>query len=156
MAIKALQFKTISMLQGGADAFIEGSISTLLNPADGYGWMLKRAEMTFDTALSAVSADFDIRWSISRLSKAATPDYASDDVILADGVAGSLTTSGQIVLPQRYEYDFPDGVLVVGDTLYAQLDSDATGLTIQAYLRVWFEQVKLSELEIWRTLAAQS
>ena len=152
MAVKALQFKTISMLQGGADAFVQGQLSTLINPSDGVGWMVKKIEMAFSTALAAVSADFNVKYALSRLTKAAMPDYSADDVILADGFSGSLTTSGQIVLPQLISYDVPDGVLVVGDTLYAQLDSDATALTIQAYMRIWYEEVRVTELEILRMI----
>lgn len=156
MATKALQFKTIELVQGMADAFVEGNVATLIDPSRGIGWAIRFIEVAFATALSGVSADADIFWSLSRQSKGSTTDYGDDDVILADGVAVSLTTSGQMLIPQLHRYEVPDGVLVVQDVLYAQLDSTASGLASTAYVRVWYEEVKLGELEILRVLAEQT
>lgn len=156
MAQKPMEFRTINLLQGGADAFVEGSILTGIDPSEGLAWLLHRVEMLFETTQSIISADADLSYSLSRTSQAAIPSYDDDSVIMADGFSNALTTSGEIVLPRLRIWEPPEGVLVVGDTLYAQLDSTGTGMTMQAYMRVYFEEVKVSELEILRILANQA
>lgn len=156
MAIQQLQFKTINLLQGGADAFVEGSAATGIDPSTGRAWLVRRVETLLVTTQAIISADAQLQYSLTRQSHAASADYGDDDVIFADGFANALTTSGEILLPRLRIWEPPGDVLVVGDTIYAQLDSDATGITMQAYMRIWYEEVKVTELEILRILAEQA
>jgi len=152
--IQVARFRNITLTQGGADAFKEAEEITGLDPSSGQGWLLKRLEVLFPNAagLQGLSADSAIEWSLTRDTKAAMSNLADSDVIYQAGIFNALTTSGEIMVPGLFTYDFPDGVLVVEPSIYAQLDSAATGLTMSAYMRLYYETVKLSEVDILRML----
>lgn len=154
MATIIARYRNITLTQGGADAFVQAQEITGIDPTSGRAWMLRRAELVFpqDNTLQNVSADFSIHWSITRDSKTASPGLDDPDCLMLDGVYGSLTTSGQIVLPARHVYEFTEGVLVVEPEIYFQLDSAATGLTLTPDLRLYYDEVKLTEVEILRML----
>jgi len=152
--ISVARFRNILLTQGSADAFKEATEMTGLDPASGQAWLLKRLEVSFAGAvgLQAISADSEIGWSLSRDSKAAMSNLLDSDIIHQNGIFASLTTSGQVLVPGLYEYEFPDGVLVVEPEIFAQLDSTSTGLTLTAHMRLYYETVKLSEVDILRML----
>lgn len=151
------QFRNITLTQGGADAFVQTSEPTGINPSLGMGWLLKHALVHFSNAvtLEAISADSSVCWSLTRDSETAIMSLDDDDCIYADGFAVPFTTSGEVYVPRLFRYDFPDGVVVVDPYLYAQIDSTGTGLTLIAQMRLYYEEVKLSEIEILRMLSQQ-
>jgi len=140
------------MVQGGADAFVQGSVDTGIIPEQGLGLQVLSMELVMPTAMQGVSADFQIQWSLTRDTKTAPAAYSDPDTILYDGMNGSLTTSGQILIPQRHAYPLIDGIFLVEPTIYGQLDSDATGLTITAQWRIYYQEVSMSEIDILRVL----
>jgi len=154
MGTNVARFRNITLTQSGADAFKETTETTGIDPSSGQAWLLKRVEVLFAGAagLQGISADCNIEWSLSRDTKAAMSTLADSDVIHQASIFNALTTSGEILIPGLYGYDFPDGVLVVEPTIYAQLDSASTGLTLTAYMRIYYETVKLSEVDILRML----
>lgn len=155
MANQNLQYRDIVVTQGGADAFIQATEYTGIDPSVGNCWELVKCEFLFapSVLLESVSADFNIQWSLSRESLAASAGLDNADVLYADGFVGSLTTSGQIALRRLYEWTPPAGMVIVAPTVFAQLDSTATGLTLAGTLRVYFRYTKLSELSILQMLS---
>mgnify|MGYP003376834333 CR=1 FL=1 len=149
-------YETVSLLQGGADAFVQGTISTGIVPADGLVWQLRLIEMSFfQSNLSALSADAYVHWSISRDTKAAICDLDDADSIFIDGFHTSLTTSGQIFIPSMYQNRPIEGTIVVEPIIYVQLDSNAIGSALDATMRVHYDLVKLTEIEILRLINNQ-
>lgn len=148
------RFRNIAVTQGSADAFVQGTETTGISPSMGIAWVLTRLEVFFpqSNALQNVSADFSVHWSLTRDSKTAVSDFSDADCMAAGGFYGSLTTSGQIILPAYYQYEFGSGLLVVEPEVYFQLDSAATGLTLSPGVRLHYEEVKVSEVEILRML----
>jgi hypothetical protein len=150
------QYKSVVLTQGGADAFVQGSITTDIIPADGEGWLLSRIEIQFDpTALAALSADASIIWSGSRDSQTAVRGYNDADAFYVGGRVFSLTTSGTYQQPLVEVFDPPVGTIFVEPTMYFQLDSTATGGIVIATFRVHYTMVKLTEIEILRILQSQ-
>ncbi len=148
------RFRNIKVTQGGADAFAQTSESTGIDPSGGKGWMLKRVEVQFPIAgnMQGLSADAALHWALTRDSKAALSDLDDSDTIFAGGFSASLTTSGQIMVPNVYVHEFEDGIMVVEPTIYCHLDGTATGLTLTANFRLYYEEVKLAEVDILRML----
>lgn len=146
------RYLTITCTQGSADAFVQGSVDTGIIPEQGLGLRVISIEFAIATAMAAVSADFEIVWSLTRDTKIAPASYNDDDCILFDGISGSLTTSGQIVLPYRRQYSPVEGVFLVEPTIYGSLDSTATGLTMTGYWRIYYEEVAMTEVDILRVL----
>lgn len=146
------RYLTISVTQGSGDAFVQGSVSTGIIPEEGRGLQVVGMEVAFNPGLEAVSADFDVYWSLTRDTKASVAYYSDDDTILYDGFCGSLTTSGQIYIPLRHQYPPQDGIFIVEPNIYFQLDSAATGLQLTSHVRVYYSEVQLSEVDILRIL----
>lgn len=146
------RYLTIAMTQGSADSFIQGSVNTGINPEDGLGLQVVGAEFIIGSSQAAISADSSIFWSLTRDTKTAVAAYNDDESIFFDGVSCSLTTSGQILLPARHSYPPQDGIFIVEPTIYGQLSSTSTGLTMVAYWRVYYQEVSLTEIDILRIL----
>lgn len=155
MANPALaRYRNIQAVQSGADAFVQATEVTGIDPSRGVGWLLKRLELNFPLAsgLAGLSADSTIEWSMTRDSKAAAASLDDSDCVMADGLINALTTSGEIIVPKMFMYHFPDGVVVVEPEIYVQLDSNGTGLTLTGNFRLYYEEVKLSEVDMLRML----
>ena len=148
--------RNVTVTQGAADAFVQVSDATSISPSAKVAWLIKRIQVMFDldVLLENVSADFAIAWAVARATDTTVPSLDDNDTLHADGISGSLTTSGQILIPKLYDWEAPsEGLLMVSPTLYFTLDSTATGLTLSADFRIWYEEVTLSELEILRLIS---
>jgi hypothetical protein len=148
------KYLSILATQGGADAFVQQAITTNLIPSDGYAYKIIGVDLCFTDAsgLQAISADSSLVMSLTRDTKTAVAEYSDPDTIWRDGTAFSLTTSGQLAIPQRHDWAPPFNAYIVEPTIYFQLDSAATGCTSTIAGRLYYEEVKLSEVEILRLL----
>lgn len=149
----AVQYRNISLVQGAADAFVQAVEYTGIDAAQGFGWLLKRVELEFPLAVAIADLqDCEIAWSVGNESRATVGDLSDGNTLHAGGFASAMTTSGQSEFDKLWVYDFVDGMLVVSPVIYAQLDSSGTSLALTANMRVYFESVKLTEIEILRML----
>lgn len=156
MAFEVDRFKSIHLTQGGVDAFVEGSISTGIVPEDGLALLILGVEVKlYAGSISALAADGSLVWSLARDTKTAVGSYDDDEIIMTDGIAYSLTTSGAVLSRVSFDWQPPAGLLVVEPNIYVQFDSTATGVANDILMRVHYQQVKVSELEILRLLNNQ-
>lgn len=152
MAANILRYLEINLAQAGADTFKEGSVETEIIPENGLAYQVKAIEFCMYSTISGFGGDSDIKWSLSRDTKASISLPYDPDTMLFDGRSSALTTSGQIVMPNRFYYDQLPGLYIVEPTIYAQLASTSTGLTNAGNFKIYYEEVKLSEIEILRIL----
>ena len=143
---------TVSNSDGATSVPVQGSAATDIIPADGVGLQVIAAAIIFETGFAALAADSNVVWSVSRDTKAAMAYYDDPDILLCDGINLALTTSGSSFIPSQFTYDMPEGMIIVEPLVYAQLDSSGTALSNKAHLRLWVEEIKLSEVEILRLL----
>jgi hypothetical protein len=155
MKEQVAQYRNITLTEGGADVFVQATEYTGIDSGAGYGWLIKRIEtmIPLAQAIEAIAADNSIAFSLSNRSLTAVGDLTDSDVIYVDGTAGQLVTTGFGTAQRKFVWDAPDGVIVVSPALYAQLDSTGTGLSLTAHMRIYYEPVKLTELEILRMLS---
>jgi hypothetical protein len=153
MALNIPLYKTVALVQGGADAFVQSTITTEINPSDGLVWKILGVEVGFDPSLMMLlSADSWVMWQITRDTKTATTNYVDQDVVMLDGFSNSLTTSGEVLVPLSHKWE-PIGDLIFAEpTMYLALDSANTGQVLSATMRVYYEMVKATEIEILRML----
>lgn len=152
MATIISRYLQIALTQGGADTFVQGSVDTGILPENGLAYKVNEIEISFSSSFAGLSADAVCRWSVTRDTKTGVAALSDPDVFLEDGFAVSLTTSGQILVPQKYRYPGLSGVYLVEPTVYAQLGSSGTGLTNVATMRLYYETIKVSEIDILRIL----
>jgi hypothetical protein len=151
MAEKIAKYLSASATQGGADAFVETAITTNLVPSDGYAFKLTK--MFWDaTGYEGLGNNMTTEFGLSRDTKAAVARYSDADCMYYNGYIIEEITSGALQRPLSGEVDFPDGIYVVEPTIYLDLDSTGTSATKTLHVRLYYEEVKLSEVEILRLL----
>lgn len=152
MALKLLRWHDIAVTQGSADAFVQGSVATDIVPEDGVIQQVRQIVVAVSTALSGAQADLEIEWSFTRDTKTAISLYSDDDCLLYDGFTGALVTSGYATFSKSFRYNDVSGIYLVEPTLYMQLDSAGTTVSLSAQARVFYEEVRASEVDILRVL----
>lgn len=154
MALNIANWFTIGLVQGSADAFVQNSIATDIVPENGVILRVTQIHFVIESNLSAIAADSQVEWSLTRATKTAVAGLSDNDAFLYDSFSYSLTTSGAVIFKQGFFYQDLVGIYLAEPTIYAQLDSTATAIAITARLRVFYEEQKASEVDILRILNA--
>lgn len=152
MALAIARWLGLTATQGSADAFVEASVATDIVPEDGLILKVNKLEFQITNSLAALAADFHIFWSLTRDTKTAVADLSDGDTIVSDAVVFALTTSGSSVIPTRFEYNYSSGLYLVEPLTYLQLDSSSTGLSLVMDCRIYYEEVRATEVEILRII----
>lgn len=149
-ALNIQRWLDIQCVQGGADAFVQGTVATDIVPEDGL--ILKVTAVWFEivTSMAGLAADAHLFWSLTRDTKTAVATLSDPDCFLADTFVLALTTSGAVAFSQVWRYPDQQGIYLVEPTLYGQLDSSSTSLTLTANFRVFYEEVRANEVDILR------
>lgn len=150
MAFTVSRHFDVTLTQGGADAFVQGTIATGLDPSDGIAFVLVGIEVVFPIPFGGTASN--VQWSVTRDTKTAIAYYDDQDCLYSDGLGTIMQTSGMRLQQLRTEVAFDRGIFIVEPSIYAQLDSNATSAANTAYMRLHYEQQKVSELEILRLL----
>lgn len=157
MASKTQRFLSITATQGAANAFVEASVSTELLPENGFAYKITQMEVVQRVGASRVltdTADSNLVWSLCRDTKTAVANYSDNDCLMCGGTLYNYSGAAFAFLNNQREVIVPSvvGLYVVEPTLYFQLDS--TGITAAQTMdvRLYYEEVKLSEVEILRLL----
>lgn len=151
MATQIARHFDVRLTQGAADAFVEGAITTGIDPKDGIGYKVTRIETIRSLVLSSANGNIT-EWSICRDSKTAVAKL-NDDECLFSAAWGVRNAAGSTFRDDlRAEYSLPDGIVVVEPNIWVQLDSNLTAQAQTVDFRLWYDEVKLSEVEILRLL----
>lgn len=139
----------VTLTQGSNDAFVEAQIDTGILPENGVGFKILRLEILrpYLPGIQACSRE----WSITRDTKTAVANLSDPDCIYVDGNRCILVTSGMNIEQLREEHEL-SSVYIVEPTIYCQLDSALTVQAATMYMRLHYEEVKMSEVEILRIL----
>lgn len=151
MATTILRNFNATLTQGSADAFVEGSISTGLQPADGFAFRILVVEILLAQGLP-INNNPRIEWSICRDSKLAVAGLDDEECMYSDAIENRLLTSGAAQTRCLITHRPEGGLLVVEPTIWIQMDSNNTTLSNSADFRLHYDTVKLTEVEILRLL----
>ena len=150
MAANIQRYFDITLTQGAADAFVEDSIQTNLEPADGLAYVITRMEVLRRQVINGTSGFLE--WSVCRDSKTAVAKYDDDECVYSDGFGVLTTTSGRVLDRLRTEVMLPQPIFVVEPRIWVQFDSNGTSLSNVVDFRFHYETQKLTEVEILRLL----
>ena len=137
----------ISMTQGSADAFVQGSVLTGISGRQAYNVRRFALQLVNAAALSAIAADYEITVAITRRSKTAIPNISDSDVIWMSSFYVAATTSGVVYVPAYTEFTPDYETPIVEETIYAQLDSTATGVAVNAIVRLEVDIDTMSDID---------
>lgn len=156
MTVKIAKYLSFNCTQGGADAFKETAIATELDPANGYAFQIIGIDFAFTTACnwSTIAATSEISIALSRDTKAAVPELSDPDCMLK--IQRAFMFAGAAFCGElgegAWHFTPSEGIYIVEPTIYAELDSTATAKTLVLNGRIYYEEVKLTEVEILRLL----
>ena len=136
----------IALTQGGADAFVQGSVLTGLSGRQAYS--LKGIAFEMTSAFSAVTlTEYEV--AVTRRSKAAMPLTSDSDVIVKlrfqQLTAGAAYFMIRDKAPIYWKPEFE--VPIVEETIYAQLDSAASAIVNSFIVRLDVELDTMSDID---------
>jgi len=145
MALKASSSPlVITLTQGSADAFVQGSVLTGLTGNQAYRLLGVAWEMT-SSLTTTNAAEYQV--ALSRRSKASQPLTSDTDVLWVLRWQNLFTTSGE-VMRDKSGYWKPDNeVPIVEETIYAELDSNATSTANTFIIRLDVELDTMSPID---------
>ena len=148
------RYLSATVTQGSAAAFVQGTFTTNIEPSTGYALKVTEVvgKMREGQSLLCGSNSATVSWSLSRDTKTAVGELNDTDIIYADGFHVWNITSGIATRNLAFSYRPVNGLMLVEPTVYFQLDSTATSSAITMDIRMYYEEVKLSEVEILRLL----
>lgn len=149
---KIQRYISLNATQPGADTFVQASASTNIVPEDGLVYKVLGIDVQLSAAIQGIATDCACYWSFSRDTKTGLCALSDPDCMLMDGFAVALTTSGAVRLPATYRYSDMSALYIVEPTIYLQVSSGTTGLVNIVNSRIYYEEVKMSEVEILRIL----
>lgn len=131
-----------TLIQGATDAFIQSSINTGLSASGNQGYTID--EIQFEVTSPSGLAAYNVELALSRASKATMPTLADDDVLHKFKKQVSLTTSGAVLFDNIVSYKPEGKILIIEETLYAMLDTNATGQVNTAIMKIIVSPVKVT------------
>jgi len=145
--------ESILVSQSGADTFTSASISTGLTADGKAGWNVIAIEAYWADAASVPAAD----WSLSAVCQTvATATLFGEDDEVARVSWGVQNTAGVAVAYQYEPYKASilfEPRVTVQPTIYFGVASSNTGQSNNLICVVYYEIVKLSDIEVLRLLA---
>lgn len=154
MAQNILRYLSGTLTQSVADAYVELGIATGIVPADGYALQIERIEWCgkdTDTAWQVATAQ-RLMLAISRDTKTAMPEFSDPDVLWKNVIEFGVVTSGAFERERSKTIIPPEGLFIVEPTVYVQMDSTSFGQVLDFDFRLYYSEVKLTEIEILRLL----
>lgn len=139
---------SLAVVQGGADAFVQGSVSTgLLNRSDNNAIRIIQIDVEMPPLVIAAACELEAAWC--RRSQAAMPDLDNDNVIKKWRWRNVFSSAVGSYFMDRVATWIPSAgdIIVVEDPLYFVFDSTATGGANAVRTQVFYEFVKITEVE---------
>jgi hypothetical protein len=139
---------SVSVTQGGADAFVQASMQTGLEGQVRQAFKILQASWEWtNNGLPSSASPTNLEIAISRRTKAAMPLISDNDVIYKWLMGWRVLTSGIAVYEGIQRWQPMGDVFIVEDPVYIQVDSAATAQANNIVLRIDYDIVTLTELE---------
>jgi hypothetical protein len=141
-----------SVTQGGADTASSQSISTGLTADGKSGWEISAIEAYWVNGETVPAADWELDASVTTVNS--TFNFSSLDVIGA--LTWALQNTGGVAVAVPFEpikrNVLLEPRLTVQPTIYCRVDSTLTGIANNVIFAVYYEIVKLTDIEVLRLL----
>jgi hypothetical protein len=151
MAVNIAQTLQGTVVQGGADAFVQSSIVTALAGQSRQAYRVLGLHVEIDRFFMAAGANIEV--AFTRRTKAAMPLISDVDVVHKFKWGMEFTTSGGFNQYAIGDWIPAGDVIIVEDPLYVQLDSNATTGTHTVAWQLEYEIITLSEVDRLNLLA---
>jgi len=144
---------TLAVTQGGADTFTTGLIDTGLSADGKAAWSIYAIRAWWVNGAAVAAVDHSAFAKVSTL--ATTTTFTSADEI--DRVGWGVQNTGGVAVAYTYdpikEHSLFEPRITVQPFIYVQNESTATGQANQLQIQIFYDIVKLTDLEVLRLLA---
>lgn len=156
MASKTYQSAKLTVVQGVADGFVQGSLDTQISTESNAVWLIHRLEFMLEP--SAVAnwgiADTYATASVTDEAKTSVVPVSDDDWLEGFALANPThpgATSANWPVCAYMRRDLPgDGLLVAAPAMYMQFKTHGTSVINTLHLKLWYEPVRVSEIDLLR------
>lgn len=156
MAVKIPSRLIGTVTQGSSDAFAQAEIPTALLNVPRTAYQVTR--ILFEAPIIPGASGAEVTLSLTRNSKSAIPTLADRMVIEKYKYEVRLTTSGAVFQQPVIERRPGEGVIIVEDPLYVQIDSSSTSAANTGIVVIEYFPVTLTDAEklqlLQQTIAA--
>lgn len=139
--------------QTGNDTFTTGSIATGLTVDGKAGWSIIAIEAYWVDGAAVAAGDWTLNAKLATVSTSTS--FVDDDEIAR--VDWGLQNTGGVAVSVPYEpfkgISLAEPRITVQPTIYVGVESTSTGQANDVVFRVYYEIVKLTDLEVLRLLA---
>jgi len=140
--------------QSGADTFTVVAIDTNLTVEGKSGWQINGLRAYWVDGAAVASADHSLQATVQNINTVVT--FADDEYL--DGVAWGLQNTGGVAVAVAYEpfkeHFSGEPRVTVQPEIYVGVASAGTSQANDVIIEVFYEIVKLSDLEVLRLLQA--
>lgn len=142
--VNPLKYLKALLTQGGANAFVQGSITTGLSGETRLAYRVRHMLLQTPDVVAGASFDWDI--SFTRKSVAAVPAISDKSTIWKMRANSGFTTSGFLMREAIMERFFDeDEFIIVEDPLYWQYDSTGFGAAGTIHVALGYEEAPIAD-----------
>jgi hypothetical protein len=138
--------------QGGADTFIATSIDTNLTADGKSGWEIKAVRAYYSNGETGAAADADVNLIVAVQATVTTFDQDEEIARLNWAVANTAGVAVAYPLELIKSQQLFAPRITVQPLVYVQVSSTASGLANVIYWEIFYEIVKLTDIEVLRLL----
>jgi len=143
----------ILVTQTGNDTFTSKAIDTNLTADGKAGWQINAIEAYWADGAAVAAGDWYLNAKLATI--ATSTSFVDDDEIAR--VDWGLQNTGGVAVAVSYEpfkgIALPEPRVTVQSTIYASVESSGTSQANDVVFRIYYDIVKLSDLEVLRLLA---
>jgi len=138
--------------QGGADTFTAGEIDTNLTIDGKVGWNIKAIEAYWADGAAVAAGDWSLSAAVSTVSTQTS--FVDDDEIarVSWGVQNTAGVAVTVPYSPLMGYGLMEDRVTVQPIIYCQVQSSGTSQANDVVFRVYYEIVKLTDIEVMRML----
>lgn len=152
-----IRYLYATVTQGSNDAFAETEIPTGLSSLANFAYRIREILWEFTGTFGCVNGG-QYELALTHTTQADEPTISDRPLIDKKKYRITLTTSGAVRNDQmlQTQYSSEDNVLVVTESIFAQIDTDSTSATNSVRVRIGYEVVEIGELDRLNLLNAVS
>ncbi len=139
--------------QGGADTATRVQVLTGLTADGKSGWQINRIEAFWKDGLTVAAADHVVNAVVSTVD--ADTEFGDDDEIarISWGLQNTAGVAVAVAFDPQKATDLFEPRITVQPSIYLGVQSTTSGIANDVIIAVYYEIVKLSDIEILRLLA---
>lgn len=147
------QWLSAQVIQGAANGFIQGSISTNVLPQNEQVLLVDDLMLVIETdPLTVAGTGWSIDVAVTRATKASMPAYTDPDLVarwrMSVPAVGTSVTQMSAPIEMPIELPFQGKQLIASSSLFFQFDTTGMSAALTATLRLYYKSQAMKKSDI--------